>query len=256
MGKDEVEAAIRVLEKSISSIDSWLLILTAWVAIGVAGQAVFGVSHWLKERQLRPLRVTQAQLHENELAALRNDTARLTAEAEFSRAAIASADERAAIASQRAAEADQKAAEAQLELAKFRKPRSSVLKYNTTRLTEKLKPFAGTQFDCAFNRSSGEQAEFWWDLQPALIASGWINVPWKYGTSSGGWSQGSRPETGEVAVTNVEIHLHKEQRQNLAPAAAALISALNDIGIEAKDAGFNVHNSNDMAIHILIGEKR
>jgi hypothetical protein len=182
--------------------------------------------------------------------------ATLTTRADELRRDTAAANERAAIASQRAAEADQKAAEAQLQLIKFREPRRSVLKGNTTGLIDKLKPFAGTQFDCAFDRSSGEQADFWWDLQPVLISSGWINVPWKYGTSSGGWSQGGRPETGEVAATNVEIHLLKEQRQRLAPAAVALISALNDIGIEAKDAGFNVYNSNAMAIHILIGEKR
>jgi hypothetical protein len=135
-------------------------------------------------------------------------------------------------------------------------PRSSILKGKTAAITEKLRPFAGTPFDCGFAKYSGEQAGFWWDLQPVLIAAGWKNVPWRYGESSGGVTQGGRPETGEVAATNVEIHIHEKQRSKLAPAAAALISALNDIGIEAKDMGFNAHNSNITAIHILIGEKR
>jgi hypothetical protein len=81
-------------------------------------------------------------------------------------------------------------------------------------------------------------------------------VPWRYGESTGGYTQAGRPETGEVAVTNVEIHLHPEQRGKLKSAASALISALNNVGIEARDVGFNAHNSNSTAIHILIGEKQ
>jgi hypothetical protein len=142
------------------------------------------------------------------------------------------------------------------ELDKFRAPRNSMLKGNTLRITEKLNPFAGTKFDCGFGRSSGEQADFWWVLQPVLIAAGWENVPWRYGERIGDFTQGGRPATGEVAATNVEIHIHKEQRSKLAPAATALISALNDVGVEARDADFNTHNTNLDAIHILIGQKQ
>jgi hypothetical protein len=54
----------------------------------------------------------------------------------------------------------------------------------------------------------------------------------------------------------VEIHLHEESRTALSPAATALISALNDTGIAATDAGFNMANDNADAIHILVGPKR
>ena len=142
------------------------------------------------------------------------------------------------------------------ELDRFRTPREYLLKSKTDEITKKLTPFAGVEFDCAFASNSGEQANFWYDLQPALIAAGWKNVPWRYGESTGGHTQAGRPETGEVAVTNVEIHLHPEQRGKLASAASALISALNNVGIEARDMDFNAHNSNCTAIHILIGEKQ
>jgi hypothetical protein len=130
-----------------------------------------------------------------------------------------------------------------------------LIKGKTEQITKTLTPFAGTEFDCALAQNSGEQANFWWLLQPALKDAGWNNVPWKYGQSSS-YSQAGRPETGEVAATNVEIHLHQEQRGKLQPAASALISALNDLGIDARDMGFNAHNSNSTAIHILIGEKQ
>jgi hypothetical protein len=48
-----------------------------------------------------------------------------------------------------------------------------------------------------------------------------------------------RPVSGAVGAVGVEIHIHPEDRQGLEPAATALIGALNEIGIAAKDAGFN-----------------
>lgn len=141
------------------------------------------------------------------------------------------------------------------ELERFSTARASLLKGKTDEITKKLTSFGNIEFDCAFARNSGEQVDFWWILQPSLTAAGWKNVSWRYGQSTGGISQGGRPETGEVAATNVEIHLHPAQRGELEPAASALISALNDVGIDARDIGFNAYNSNDTAIHILIGEK-
>lgn len=141
------------------------------------------------------------------------------------------------------------------KLERFSTARASLLKGKTDEITKKLTSFGNIEFDCAFARNSGEQADFWWILQPALAAAGWKNVSWRYGQGTGGVSQGGRPETGEVAATNVEIHLHPAQLGNLEPAASVLISALNDVGIDARDIGFNVYNSNDTAIHILIGEK-
>jgi hypothetical protein len=139
-------------------------------------------------------------------------------------------------------------------LQRFSTARASLLKGKTDEITKKLMPFGGTEFDCAFARNSGEQADFWWVLQPALTAAGWKNVSWRYGQSTV-FSQAGRPETGEAAATNVEIHLHPAQRGTLEPAASALISALNDVGIDASDIGFNTYNDNLGAIHIVIGEK-
>jgi hypothetical protein len=106
----------------------------------------------------------------------------------------------------------------------------------------------------------GEQADFIWDLEPILANSGWRQLAWLT-TAIGpnlvifrGDSQ--RPVLGNVSASNVEIHLALDSRATLQPAADALISALNGVGIAARDAGYNVANGNTNAVHILIGPKR
>ena len=65
------------------------------------------------------------------------------------------------------------------ELDRLRTPRDYLLKGRTDEITKKLTGFAGTEFDCAYARTSGEQANFWWLLQPALENAGWKQVPWR-----------------------------------------------------------------------------
>ncbi len=156
-------------------------------------------------------------------------------------------------ANERAAEADARAAEAKLELEKFRKPRLPTTGQLAS-ITEKLKPFAGTEFDTGFSPGDREQQDFLWILEPAIMAAGWTQVDWAnpYGDV---FRRGDRPLSGPAAVIGVSIEIHPEQRDRLLPAAEALASALKDIGIEAKAGEFNVHNTNPDAIHVLIGRK-
>jgi hypothetical protein len=163
-------------------------------------------------------------------------------------------DERVAAAEARASEADQKAAEAQLELARFRAPRLPTPEQLAS-LTEKLQPFAGTDFDTGLAANDGEQADFLWLLEPAIVAAGWNHRAWA-------WpgiviAQGNRPPSGSVAVSGgVSIQVHPTQRERLLPIAHALKSALIEIGIAATVDTFNIHNNTPEAIHILIGRKR
>ncbi len=104
MGKAEIEAAIKTLEGWSRTVDNWVLICAAGVAIFLAAEVVFSVIHWRTENKLRPLRVTQSQLHEDELVKLNNDTVRLSAEAEAAKSEIATANAEAAKANERSAE--------------------------------------------------------------------------------------------------------------------------------------------------------
>ncbi len=82
MSKEELEAAIGALEFWGRWIDNIVLICAVGVAWSLAVEVIFSVAHWRNENKLRPLRIAQVQLHENELATLRNDTARLSSAAE------------------------------------------------------------------------------------------------------------------------------------------------------------------------------
>jgi hypothetical protein len=134
---------------------------------------------------------------------------------------------------------------------------------NVASITQKLAPFPGTRFDSGLSGSSGEQSDFWWDLQPALVDAGWDHIAWgtekpegEMGFASIILAQGNRPASGSVAATNVEVHLRPSERVALLPAALALVSALKDIGIEVAEVPFNTHAQTPNAIHIAIGDKQ
>ncbi len=170
---------------------------------------------------------------------------------------IAAMRERTAIVT-----AEKDAADAKLQLAKYRAWRQELLAEHEAAIVENLKPFSGTKFDTGLDLSSAEQAAFLQALIPILASSHWLRVPWSGGNTiplwifnaggGGGGIVGSAP----VTATNVEIHVFAEYRDQLGPAADALISALNGIGIVASDAGPNAVSVNKDAIHIWIGEKR
>jgi hypothetical protein len=173
-------------------------------------------------------------------------------------------DERVATLEAQAAEANRAASEARFELARFRAPRRALMtSANVASLTRKLTPFSSTRFDSCLNGNSAEQADFWWDLQPALVRAGWVHIAW--GTEApdgemglGGlvFVQGDRPSSGSCAAKNVEIHLLPSEREGLLAAAEALVSALNDIGVEAAEVTFNANANTPNAIHIAIGDKQ
>ena len=47
------------LEASLEATDIWLLVFTGIVAIGVVGEGIFGVRHWLLSRRLRVVLETE-----------------------------------------------------------------------------------------------------------------------------------------------------------------------------------------------------
>lgn len=224
-----------------------------WLSIcALIGLGIFEVaSHRYSDRKDELAGIEQEAVqhrHDEEMARLRLTTAQIQ---------------------ERAATLEKEAAEARLSLSKLQTPRATLLTNSALdTIAEKLKPFAGTKFDTGLDANSGEQADFLWRLEMALtnlpppenrLNAGWIEIPWGFdrvGVGAQALRRGSRPVSGSVAAQNVEIHLHPEYREKLLSAATALISALNGVGIAAKEAGFNTHSSNDDAIHLLIGEKQ
>ena len=56
MGKSELETLIASLDGAIRSLDRWVLIFGAFVAIGVVGETVIGLRHWILDGRLRAAR--------------------------------------------------------------------------------------------------------------------------------------------------------------------------------------------------------
>ncbi len=127
-------------------------------------------------------------------------------------------------------------------------------------LIAKLKLFGSTRFDGAMASSDGEQAEFWSQLEPILVAAGWVHIAWEPPRNRGGvWNvvhQGDQPALGVVAAKNVEVWVNTDSVPKLGGAVAALARALNDIGITAIGGTDNMHTANDDAVHIWIGVKQ
>jgi hypothetical protein len=165
------------------------------------------------------------------------------------------ADEKLAYALNRASRAEQ-------ELIRLKTPRRRMFDLAAqAQLLAAIVPFAGIIFDIGMGPNDGEVEDFIWDFGPVLAAAGWTQIHWLNpngfeGTKTFGGAGATRPLMGDVAASNVLVQTHEGAPSVLGVAAAALVSELNRIGIEAHVTGFNIHNSNAQAVHILIGPKR
>lgn len=169
----------------------------------------------------------------------------------------------------RAAELEKEAANLRLELARLSTPRVRLITPEAAAtLVERLKPFAGTKFDIGHAQIGREQWDFLWVLEPIFPQAGWEFVNWNPGPLP--LPGQSRPGVfgklnwtmqqhiyGVANVSNVSIELSPEFRDKLLPAANALASALEEIGVAAvveaqPISGLSVTKD---AIHLLVGER-
>jgi len=146
-------------------------------------------------------------------------------------------------------------AEAQLALEKFRKARLPTPE-ELDSVIETIKPFVGTKFDVGHGTEDREQWDFLWRIEPALSKAGWVHIDWQGGNTFKKSNWPGDHQYGLAGVNNVSIELHPENAEQLRPAADALVTALNKIGIEAAVVYFNNSSTNAEAIHFLVGPKR
>ena len=123
-------------------------------------------------------------------------------------------------------------------------------------LTGLTRPFAGTVFDTAMSHFEREIGDILWDIEEALHAAGWQQIDWAAPANASAIRRSHRPISGSALAQNVEIEIDPNQRQALLPAAEALIQALNQIGIDAREAPYTSVNGNPHAVHIMVGPKR
>jgi hypothetical protein len=159
-----------------------------------------------------------------------------------------------ATAQAESAKATERAAQANLELAKFKAPRSLTAEQQG-RITEKLKGFAGKQFDVAL-LAEPEPQDLLVRIEDAITAAGWSQTNWKGEGGNIVFMRKNRPDAGLVSVSGVIIQMHEKRAGESIVAARALAAALKAEGILAEaEPGTGTANTNTSAIHILVGRK-
>ena len=240
MGKEEVEAAIAAVEKTVRTIDTWILWCTLLVALGVAGELALGIAHWIKDRELRPFRVLQSQLHEKELLELTLKAALLV----DAQKAATQAGRSNAVSTQLQASWTQQMA---LKLGMI-KPSEMDQATRSFQIIEKVAPFVGTRFDVVPTSGDIGVETFLRALRSSLNAAGWTELnrldPIPQQSSGAG---------GSVLVT-INVLVNKDSKP--LDAATALASALKaeDIAAEVNTEPTTDASSANV-IHILVGPK-
>ena len=154
------------------------------------------------------------------------------------------------------AEANRQANLAALELEKFKAPRN-LSADQSTRLTNVMKQFAGTEFDGGVGPANDPEPLHLFDqVSNALEAAGWKQIAYRSQSAATLTRSNGTPALGGVSVTNVFIDIHPSQAQRLWPVAHVLADALAAEGIAtAYDQGSGGGSTNERAVHVLVGRK-
>ena len=204
------------IDLSLASMESWIQFFAVLVAIGIVGEVGLGLRHWRLNKQLHRLEQTEDLNRKKE-------TARLTKEA----------------------------AEARLETAKIQEKLAwrELSAEQQTRIAEKLKQFAGTEFEIrAFKDPESLNllaimveilhVADWKQIEP----SGFLDIPTKYGPVTGSLDSG--------------IHVRNDStRENLQEPASMFAAALVAEDIVAKVHGPRLNEIHTERLQISIGKK-
>jgi len=226
MTKEEVDAAVAALESWGRSIDTWVLICAVFVALFLAAEAALGVTHWINEKHLRPLRESQANFREKELLAL----------------------------GKAADEAKERAAKAELALKNFKEPRD-LPEPKQRLIARELRHFSGTIFDTGAAEADPEYLSLLAQLINTLKLANWTPVDWR---GPGLTIGGRTPVQGLAGVVGVGIFVNPKASSNLWSAAQFLAKTLRENTDFAVNSGQMAvsGNTNDAAIHVMVGRKQ
>jgi hypothetical protein len=191
------------LAEFISFWSNWILI--GALIVGVVATYGIVVSGNVKESAANTeiadaKRDTAAALER--IAVLNKETARLSADAEASRAAIADANARAI--------------EAQAQLAQFKAPRT-MTEVQARHFVEKASKYSGTQADIWIIGDTPEPTGIGQIIFRLLEISGWKTTSWNW--------------TGGGAVTGIAVVVRDASGSDIDQAANFLVDSLNAVGI-------------------------
>lgn len=149
------------------------------------------------------------------------------------------------------AEANARAAEAMLALEKFKRPRRLTSEQHAL-LIEKLKPFAGTEYDLA--AKDPEPLDLALDIESALRAAGWTIRSWTDGgivTNLPG-----RPfVVGHIVLSGIDVQMRDPDLSNARDAFVNALTLAGFEGVRGSAANVPPEYPNRSVLHIMIGTK-
>lgn len=167
------------------------------------------------------------------------------------RAAIATANERAA-------EANRQAAEAKLALEKFKQPRA-LSPAQQSAIANLLRAYSGTHFDFSVIPSDPEALNLLAQIGTTLEGANWTWVEYNHPTGPfmTVYRIANKPNVGQAGVSvGVRVTMHSDHRSEFFTAAEALAASLHLQGLVVTfddAAGDDIPNHD--TIHIIVGKK-
>jgi hypothetical protein len=259
-----MKASAPELEKSIESCERWEWYGGGLVVVGLIADVAIAAIHppynsfweqWGSSIASGLIAIgVVAEIKFGQMAGLRQHELKRRSDKKVAEAQrkSANANARAGNSEALAALAQARAAEAQLELAKFKAARILSAEQQT-RISEKLKPFAGAKYDAGIGpMGDPEPLYLLRSIHSALSAAGWEQVAWTGGGAT--YTEAPILDVGLTMVTNVMVDVHPKYWAQLGTAASALADALNAEGIAATEDSKPTTIHTEM-IHLRIGRK-
>lgn len=208
------------------------VMLLSLAAAAIAAVLVIVSTYCVVQLQRAEIAESKAEFDRYKLEAAKEITA-ANAVGEAAKAEVVKANERISINEAETARANARANEAEVKLIEFRRPRSELVAppEARTKITAALEPFKGTKFDVGYAREDREQADFLWWLLQAVNDAKWVHIDWVGGETFKRWNWPGDHLMGVMAVINVSIELHPDNREKLRPAAEALAGVLRSLKI-------------------------
>jgi hypothetical protein len=143
--------------------------------------------------------------------------------------------------------------ESRLELEKFKAPRT-LSSEQQARVVEKVRRFAGAQFDGAWTGLDPEIDLLFTAIEQTLVAAGWKGVP--YTGTSQIYGRKGYIDVGQANAFGVLVNVNTAQNPELVSAAMELVVSLTEEGIGVGlQTGGGFVSANPNTIHILVGPK-
>ena len=206
------------LEALIGRLEFWALIFGILVAIGVAGESVYGVRIWWNNRKLHDAELSENRNLQVQISAANDHAQQANERAETARRDAEALRLQVAQSNERVAQAESKAAQAQLDLARFKAPRE-LTPEQRDKVSDSLARFRDISVDVVIFGDTPEIVGTASTILDCMSKAGW---------------ETHRGFIGQMALTGILVASRPEAGPKAAEASNTLATELTSMGVPAK----------------------